>query len=231
MQPTTVDWIKNLLKLLKRLLGAKLELPRLQKLEEYYADGSAVFRLHDPTIPGAVDLWRIDRHDASGQFFICVINIEQLRAELGQQRASRGDRSQSRAGRIADMLESQLSAQAHIMATHLWITGWSYSRLKLDKSGRTYRSSELGDVSCIAADLQGVGGAITGDRYPIRFARKIAFRLAERIDRRDNPLKCNTWEEIVKAINWRDWLEGYARARGGIHPEHILQPPRARRKR
>lgn len=220
------EWINKLLRLLRKLLGAKSESPRLQKLEEYYADGSAVFRLDDPSIPGAIDLWRIDRHDATGQFFICVINIEKLRDELGQQRAGRGDRQQSRS-RYTDLLEHQLQAQAHIMATHLWITGWSYSRLKYDKTGRAYRSSELGDLNCVAVDLQGLGGPITGDRYALRFARKISFRLAERIDRRESPLRFNTWEEIVKKIDWVDWLEGYARA--WIHPTHALQPPRPQR--
>lgn len=220
-----LKWIKALVRWLRSLAGSTDD-PGLRILARYDFDKCGLFRLQDDAIPGAIDYWRINRYDCPRQFFILLLS-KQLLASEGQ--AFDSARLQPYQRRWALSLERQIQAQAHIAATHYWVTGWVSQRTKLDARGRAYQAPEISDLHLLAADLQGFSGILVGDAHALRIARKIAFRLAERLDSRDDPLKHNSWEEIVRAIDWQQWLEGYCRST--IGSGHVLQPPRPDRRR
>lgn len=221
------DWLKQFLKWLRKVLGSPSARSHHIKIVEQYHNGGAVsvLRLNDPTIPGAVDLWRIDRHYEGTKFFICCINVAKLREDL----ALLGDRelgSQSRGG-LAGSLWQQIADQADILATHYWITGWDKETNGTDIQGRYYRSHRVSGLNLLACDLQGAAGAFAGDRYAIRYARDIIKRLAANEFR--ELAHHRTWVAAVKAIDWHQWLEGMSRSRGGISDTHVLCPKRAHR--
>lgn len=222
------DWLKQFLKWLRRLLGTPTARNPIEIVEQYHNSGSvSVLRLNDPTIPGAVDLWRIDRHHERTKFFICIINVAKLREELGLL----GDRelgSPSRRG-LAHSLWQQIAAQSDILATHYWISGWDKEFNGTDIQGRRYHSHRVCDLNLLACDLQGAAGPFVGDRYATRYARQIIKRLAA--DEFRELAHHRTWAAAVKAINWQPWLEGMSRSKDGISDTHVLCPKRAKRPR
>lgn len=218
------SWLDRLVKLLKRALGFKADdRPTVRILEEYHADGLSVLRLEDPSIPGCCELWRIDRSREGIKFFICCLNVAQLREARGR------NYSPIASGQLVDDLQQQIAAQGHIAATHYWITGWSKVYSGVDRKGRAYQSNRTADVRLVAADLQGAAGSFAGDKYARRFARKIIKQLAanefRELDRN------RTWQLAVKAIDWIGWLSGLAQSASGINPNHVLQPLKPNRRR
>lgn len=194
------------------------------KLEEYYSDASIVFRFEDPTIPGCIDYWRINRKDNSNAFFICIINCEKMRQDLaGVYSPGRGDRLHTWERGIAAAISTQLEEQKGIDATHYWITGWIVERSGVDSRGRSYRGPGVDDVAVIACHLQIYGGEFwSGDRYAHRIIREIILRLATKMESALNP-----WETIVREIDWVTWLTVYAQKI--ISKRHILQPHKPER--
>lgn len=217
------SWVGQLLKSLRRLFkGAPAATIKI--VEQYYSGNTVVLRIDDESIPGAVDLWRIDRQYDRIRFFICIINISKLRQELAV--GGRNSRGQSR-GQLVDHLWQSVGAQAHIQASHYWIVGWDKEFMATDTKGRTYRSHRLSDVVLYAVDLQGAASAYAGDRYALRYARKIIKQLAANNFRELN--QHQTWVAAVKAINWLQWLEALSKSTEcGINADHVLQPKRSR---
>lgn len=219
------DWLKQFLKWLRKLLGTPTARNPIEIVEQYHNGNVSVLRLKDPTIPGAVDLWRIDRHHERIKFFICVINVARLREDL----ALLGDRGTSaKAGRgMARSLWQQIAQQADVLATHYWVTGWDRETSGVDRQGRCYRSHRVCDVDLFACDLQGAAGAFAGDRYAARYAREIIKRLAANEFR--ELAHHRAWAAAVRAIDWHQWLEGLSRSNAGISDTHVLCPKRVRR--
>lgn len=221
------NWLQAFLKQLKRLLGfSSLDRrPKIRILEEYHADGISVLRLEDTSIPGCVDLWRIDRHYERSKFFICILNTALLREDLALLRTSLDALASTRGRRMADLLQQQLQEQAHIAASHLWITGWNKEISGIDAQGRHYRSHRTVDVQLLACDLQGTATTFAGDRYAHQFARKVIKQLAA-CEFREYHHHLN-WQTAVKAIDWVQWLEGLSKQHIDLY--HTLQPHRIRR--
>lgn len=221
-------WLKQFLRWLRTVLGVSSERPSITIIEQYHNGNVSVLRLNDPTIPGAISLWRIDRHHERIKFFICVINIAKLREEL----AIVGDRdigATSRRG-LAGSLWQQISAQSDILATHYWISGWDKETSGTDIRGRHYRSHRVCDLDLLALDLQGPSGAFAGDRYATRYAREVIKRLAANEFR--ELAHHRSWVAAVQSISWLGWLEGLSRnIKGGISMDHVLQPKTTWRKR
>lgn len=217
MQP---QWLKQMLRRLRQLL--RQPQPSLKILEQYHNGGHAsVLRLQDPSIPGAVDLWRIDRHHERIKFFVAVINVAKLRADLAGTNRSTGTNAR---GGLADHLWGQLGSPATaIAATHLWVVGWDREYSGIDKKGRHYRSHRLADVALYAVDLQGAAAFYAGDRHAHRFAREIVKRIAANEFR--ELAHHQSWTAAVKSIDWLKWLEALSRGPKGISAQHVLQPP------
>jgi hypothetical protein len=223
-----VQWLNGFIKWLKKSLGFKSDRPTLRILEEYHDDGISVFRIADDSIPGCCELWRIDRHRERIKFFICCLNIRQLRADLALLGGS-GDIAKSRGGGLVGNIEQQIQQQSSIAASHYWITGWHKSFSGVDKRGRNYQSQRTTDVQLMAVDLQGAADEFAGDKYVRRFARKIIKQLAANEFRELEYHR--TWQSAVKAIDWVQWLKGLSQSKNGINPEHVLQPLKPNRKK
>jgi hypothetical protein len=222
-------WLDRFLQWLKKTLGFKAERPTVEILEEYHADGLSVLRIRDGSIPGCVDLWRIDRHHERTKFFICIINLKQLREDLALLGISPKDIAKHRGGKLADQLQEQIQEQENINASHYWISGFDKTYSGVDKRGRAYQSHRTTHVTVLAVDLQGFAGEFSGDRYARRFARKIIKQLAANEFRELHHHR--TWEAAVKAIDWAGWPSGLAQSHGGISADHVLQPPKPQRRR
>lgn len=221
----TPNWLKKFIQALRRLLGASSAKQRIKILEQYHNGNVSVLRLEDPTIPGSVDLWRIDRHHERIKFFICVINTANFREELallgGQPVGGKSKRG------LANNLWTQIHEQRDILSTHYWITGWSREVNGVDVQGRNYRSNRVSGLSLLACDLQGAAASFAGDRYASRYCRAVIKRLAANEFR--ELAHHRSWQAAVDSIDWADWLQGLCRsANGGINSEHVLCPKRSR---
>lgn len=218
-------WINSLLYFLRRRLRNP-QRRSVKILESYYGDHVVVLRLQDSGIPGAVDLWRIDRHYERIRFFVCLVSLSALKQDLrlSQYRAAS---SSARSSGLAERLSYSLAEQRHIAASHFWITGWDVEFSGTDAQGRNYRSSRLTDLAILAVDLQGASGPFAGDRYAARFARKVIVQLAANDFREYG--RHRTWSAAVKSIDWLPWIESLTRAKdGGIATDHVLQPRHSR---
>lgn len=229
MQQLKPNWINRVIRWIKRIFSAGSKRGLLKILENYYSEDGAVsvLRLQDSSIPGCTEIWRVDRHHEKIQFFIAIINLKQLRAELTSLGTSQTALLQTRAGsRLADDIQDQLKAQKNILATHYWITGFREEFSAVDPHGRHYRSSRLARVRILACDLQGAADSFSGDRYARKYARKIITRVAN--DEFRERAHHRTWQAAVKTIDWASWLEGLSRSHnGGISSDHVLQPQRS----
>lgn len=224
------QWLKDFLRWLRGALGLEADRPRIKILDEYHADGISVFNIEDPTIPGCVTLWRIDKHHEGYKFFLCVISIATLREELGLLGIRREDLLKSRGGGMANNLFQQLKDEDRILATHYWITGWNEPISAIDRKGRRYKSSRTVDVQLLACDLQGIGAAYAGNKYADRFALKIIQQLAANEFR--EWAYHRTWRAAVKSIDWEKWLTGLAQhPKNGIATDHVLRPLKPGRKK
>lgn len=218
------DWFKQFIRWLRKLVGSSTERSKIKIVEQYHNGGHAsVLRLQDPSIPGAVDLWRIDRHHERTKFFIVLINIAQLRQDLAATRSGTASSHDKRG--LANGLWSQIASQSDILATHYWVTGWDTEFSGTDSDGRSYRSHRVHDLSLLAVDLQGASGAFAGDKYAVRFARDIIKRIAANEFREFSQHR--SWIAAVKSINWVQWLEGASRGSHGISSDHTIQPRRS----
>lgn len=218
-------WLKDLIKRLRKALGfSATDRPKVRILEQYHDDGISVLRLQDSSIPGCVDLWRIDRHYERTKFFVLVINTQSLREDLAALGTSLSTVTQSRGSSVARILQSQLQQQASVLATHYWVCGFDKECSAVDPQGRHYRSHRLCDVHVLAVDLQGAAGIFAGDRYAQRFARQVIKQIAACEFREYS--RFPTWQQAVKSIDWHQWLEGLCRGLRGIDVDHVLQPKR-----
>lgn len=221
------NWLTEFIKRIKRAIGfSSTERPKIRIREEYHSDGISVLQLEDPSIPGCIDLWRIDRHYEAVKFFVCVINLEILQQDVALLRSSVDAIANARGGRMADTLKQQLKTQDDIAATHIWVTGWHKEYSGIDSKGRHYRSSRTADVQLIACDLQGWLGSLAGDRHARRFARKIISQLAANEFREYTHYNKN-WQSAVRSIDWVQWLTGLSKTY--IDSDHTLQPHKRKR--
>jgi hypothetical protein len=223
-------WLKEFVAWLRRAIGFQVDRrPAVRITEEYHADGISVLRLDDASIPGCVDLWRIDRHHEGIKFFICLINLQLLREDLSLPNGRNALNDNHRRGLVND-LQQQINGQTAILATHYWITGWHRNYTGIDRNGKQYQSSRADSVACLAVDLQGVAGVFAGDRYARRYARRIIQQLAANEFRELE--RHHTWQAAVRAIDWAEWLSGLSRStKRGISPDHVLQPLKPSRKK
>jgi hypothetical protein len=216
------NWLDSLIKWIKKSLGFKSsDRPTVEILDEYHADGISVFQIKDGSIPGCCDLWRIDRHHERIRFFICCINLRSLRADLALMGGS-STIAKSGGGGLVGNLNQQMQQQSAIAASHYWVSGWSKTVSSVDSKGRPYQTQRTSGVQLVAVDLQGAADQFAGDKYIKRFAWKIIKQLAANDFRELEHHR--TWQGAVKAIDWVQWLTGLAQSKGGIDPNHNLQP-------
>jgi hypothetical protein len=155
---------------------------------------------------------------------ITLTSLAQLREDLALERGLkrntdfiRANNGQSFHAQLSAYLESQGGLNP-IHISHVFIVSWR-SRIprKLKGKGdrRAYTIKPLGAFPC---DLQGVTNAYaSGDRYATRIAEVIARRLI-----RMQGSNLNSWESLVNAVDWIEWLGFYAQKTIGEH--HVLQP-------
>lgn len=221
-------WLKRLVRWLRGVLGASVYKGSLKILEEYHTDHFSLLLIHDPNVPGCIDLWRIDRHKENVKFFLLLINPQEFRADLTRLGVGQRDIVSTRTGGLVDGLLKQIQTQKNITASHYWITGWQEEFSAVDRKGRAFHSHRVRHVDLLAVDLQGAAGYYAGDRYARRYARKIIEQLANS-EFREYSYHA-TWQAAVRSIDWAKWLEGASRnPKSGIDPNHVLQPPRSKR--
>lgn len=191
-------------------------------LEEFYSDHAALYRLHDPSIPGCVEIWRIVHKSASGDLALVLIDLALLRQEIGNQRRSESFLEPWQ-NKLAGELERTIAAQADVDASHLWLTTWIKPERRTDRRSRRYSVPVANLVGCWAIDLQGASGSIAGNRYASQIARAMAKRILNW-----ESTRLNSWEDFVNAIPWLLWLEAYSQK--VIHSEHTLRPIKKSRK-
>lgn len=217
-------WLKGLIQWLRQLLGLQTAAPsKIEILEEYHAeDGSiSVFRIRDRSIPGAVDLWKIERHREGVGWFAIAIDLAQLREDLAGTGLSAARYLQRHHGFLAGQLDRQLAEQSRFFATHYWICGFSQEITGVDSRGRFYRSRRISGLKVLAGDYQGAAGVFNGSRHIQRISRKIVDQIAN--DKFREFHLHQTWKAAVGAIDWVRWHEGILQSSGGITPDHRLQ--------
>ncbi|HEY9697038.1 MAG TPA: hypothetical protein V6D10_07230 [Trichocoleus sp.] len=223
------SWLKELLRWLKQMLGIDLALPsHLEILQEYHSDSVSVFRLQDTSIPGCIDLWKIERHHERLSFWICAINLSQLRVDLSERRiVDPLVYVQARHSALAQTLATQIQTQTQYLASHYWISGFVSEYSGTDAKGRHFKSRRIHGVHLLAGDFQGIAGVYAGDKYIRRYNRQIIDQLA---NDRFRELKYHmTWRAAVSSIDWAPWLEGLCQSYdGGIDPTHRLQVLKAK---
>lgn len=199
------------------------DLARVEILEQYHTDHLSVFRIWDESIPGWCDLWKIDRHTDKSSFWLCTINLVQLRSDLallGLTSPTAFVKTQHRG--LVGSIEEQLQEQHNYQATHYWITGWVSPYTAIDAQGRHYQSHRLSGVRVLAGDFQGVRGQMAGNRYIHAYAREIINRLANNDFREYHHHQ--TWKQAVSAIDWAEWLQGMTtHSKCRIDGDHHLQ--------
>lgn len=182
---------------------------------------SATFWKIANTQPGVCGCWQICHRDADSDLVITLISLQQLREDLGQ--LHRGNLSASRTA-FSRQLSGYLVSQGGLSAlqiSHIFVVLWrtrNPSAQRRGKNGKFYRASLVRPLVAVPGDFQGVSNAWTnGDRYAFRVAEAIGKRLLRLEEGR-----LNTWEELVNAIDWSEWLEVYLKQFLG--PSHVFQP-------
>lgn len=216
------SWLDSFIRWLKRLLGLNsVAVSHVELLEEYHAENGScsVFRLQDRTIPGAIDLWKIERHREGVGWFCLAIDLPTLRQDLVGTGLSPIAYFQRHHSVLAGNLGQQLAEQQRYFATHYWICGCSTTYAGIDSKGRAYKTRRFSCVKAIAGDYQGVAGAFAGNRHIERTNRKIVDQLAN--NRFREFTACPTWKMAICSIDWADWHEGILRQ--SIAPDHHFQ--------
>lgn len=216
-------WATQFVRWVRGLFGAGESSPTRVVVESHFTNNAALYRFHESRVPGCVDCWKLVRSEgSSGDWLLVLINLAAMRQEVGERRHGRGNGLEFWQNELASGIEAQFDAQSQVAATHLVFIGWVKEHRYTDRNGRSYRRPRVEFVGLWACDLQGAGGPIRGDRYACHICEVIAKRLL-RLE-----TKWNTWEEVVNAIPWLEWLEFYAQHT--IHKDHVLQPKKATKK-
>lgn len=186
-------------------------------LEEYHSKTISVFRFHDSSIPGLIEIWRIHRHAEKIQFFVAAINISQLKKDIALQRKPHATPTN-----LYSQIFEKCDPQRSIHDTHYWLCGILVEEAGIDSQGRNYRTQRLKKHFCVCGDFQGGAGVYCGDsgnKWIKVFNRQIIKALASNEFREYSHYR--RWRDAVMAVDWLDWLVGLSRKH--IDPEHILQ--------
>ncbi|WP_143467739.1 hypothetical protein [Leptolyngbya ohadii] len=215
------QWIRSFLDWLKSMLGRTPRTSATTVLGEWHSKRVSVFRIRNDSIPGCCEFWKVDHHHEEATFWICCINLAQLRADLAELGTNPGAFLRTHHRGMAHDLQSQLEAQNQYLASHYWICGISRPYAGIDPKGRHYRSFRNCHLTLLAGDFQGIADSYAGDRYIRRFAREVASRIANCEFREYR--SAATWVAAIKTIDWVRWLEGMAQGKDGIDLHHRLQ--------
>lgn len=177
----------------------------------------SIFRFHDSSIPGLVEVWRIHRHNEKIQFFIAAINISRLKQDIDSFK-----KKPHATPSIYYQIFKKCDPQKSIHDTHYWICGILVEEAGIDNEGRHYRTQRLKKHYCLPGDFQGGAGVYVGDNGNRRI-RQINRHIIKALA--TNEFKeyrhYRRWKDAVLAIDWLIWLTELSKRY--IDPEHILQ--------
>lgn len=194
-------------------------------LEEYYSDRGALFSLACDR-PGVVSFWKLVHKSASSDLLVVLISLRQIREDLAQQQLNHPAAPAYRHWRRAFEVElcAQLENQSHVDGTHIFLVAWvsrAATKQRVDRDGRVHRFTTTECSHAIVCDLQGLTFAWAGENG---YARKIVAVIAKRLLKLDYRHDRNTWEDVIRHIDWIIWLEAYVQE--VIGKAHVLQPPK-----
>jgi len=214
-------WWLSICTFLKKRLKWRKRITTVRILEQYSDSRITVFRLQDSSIPGCVDLWKLERHDERTIFWLCAINAANLKGELGLPGLGNIKNCvKPSCRRLAESLIQQLQTQSQFIASHYIAVGW-IEPTTINYQGHQYIDLRPVSISLVAGDFQGANSD-AGDRYVLQYCRRIISSLAN--DNFRELSNFRSWTLAVKAINWVQFLEGLCRSpHGGISPDHTLQ--------
>lgn len=222
MHGTFHSWAVGVAQWLRQWFGRKPKYHRPIVLEEIYSKHAALYRLHDRSIPGCVEVWKIVHRQSSADLAIILIDLAALREDLHEQRRhSKQHRLEAWQNRLAGELESAIEAQAYVDASHLWMVTWIKQESRRDKRGRLFSVPTAHLIGVWAVDLQGGPGIFAGNRHASAIARHCAKKILNW-----EATELNAWEDFVNAIPWLRWLEVFTQKI--IFSEHVLQPIKPR---
>lgn len=220
--------IRRLISWIRRALGRPVASGgSIKIIQRWDAQGISVIRYKDASIPGLVEIWKIDRHHERIHWFVTLIDVAALKQDLATMHLTQQDFLESHGSGVSRQIVEQFQEQEDILATHYWICGFGVPATLVDPQGRHYRTTRIEDLCFIAGDFQGLTGVFAGDRYIKYFAYHIVKRLAANDFR--EMAHHRTWKAAVQAIDWKRWLEGLGQTKIGI--DHTLQPRVRRSKR
>ena len=221
-------WIEQLTSWFRNQFQPGQRGPRI--LEEYYSDRGALFSL-DCDRPGVVSFWKLVHKSATSDLLVVLISLRQLQEDLAQQRLHDSEAPAYRHWRRAFEVElsAQLENQSHVDGTHIFLVAWvsrAATKQRVDRDGRVHRFTATECSHAIICDLQGVTFAWAGENG---YARKIVEVIAKRLLKLDYRQASNTWEDVIRHIDWIVWLEAYVQE--AIGRTHVLQPPKYKSRR
>lgn len=222
-----VNLFRQIVSWIRRSIGRPISVKTIQIIQRWDDQGISVIRYKDASVPGLVEIWKIDRHYERFHWFITLVSVAKLREDLAAMRISQHDFIESRGGGVSRQILEQFQEQEDVLATHYWICGFGVPATIVDPQGRAYKTTRITDIQFVAGDFQGFSGAFAGDRYIKLFAYKIVKRLASGEFR--EMAQHRTWKAAVQAIDWKRWLEGLGQTRIGV--DHVLQPRIRRQKK
>lgn len=221
-------WVRTFVKWLRRLVG-RAEPASVEIVESYHAPHVTVFRLIERGIPGCADFWKFERHRERITFWICVVNVADMRSDLGIMGISRSDFLRNNGRGVAADIAAQLQTQEVFFCSHYWICGFNIPTSGIDSKGRHYVSTRIADIKLLACDLQGIYGAMAGDKFVRFYASQVAYKLAN--DEFREFAQHSSWRVAVRSIDWIGMLEGMAqRSKLKIAADHKLQVRKSVRK-
>lgn len=218
---------------LQRILGwvglghrSSQQHPRI--LEEHYSDDAAVFLVACDE-PGVVALWKVQHRKCRRDLIITLVNLAQLRQDLGQRRAinpnapSFVEWQQYLERHLGSGLQDQIDM---VLASHVVLITWvsRHSFRRVDSKGNVRFVTATEYLACVVCDLQGGTRAWAGGNlYANKIVRALVFGLL-----RLGHSESRSWEFRVRLIDWRGRLEAYACHKNTLGESHVLQPRKSR---
>jgi len=209
-------WAREIAHWLKSLLGYS-DRPHHEIFAEEYHANAALYRIHDADIPGCVELWKIVRRKQGSDLIVVLLDIAQLKQELGVRNTGARSRTEHWQSKLSRQLATELKAQSSVEGSHLIVVCWMCDRAGVDKKGRRYRVPVAVLVGAWTCELQGIMGSLNGNRIAIAVVKGAAYKLFRA--KNANPL---IWERFVNQAPWLEWFDAYAKHYLGH--DHVLQP-------
>lgn len=215
------QWAREFARWIGKFFGASER--QITIVADEYNRDAAIYRIADDGIPGCVELWKIVHRKSNGDLVLILLDIAQLRQDLGLRNPGVQPHSEPWQNKLSRQLAVELKTQADVDSSHMVIVLWLRDRTLIDPKGRSYRVPAANLVGAWCCELQGATGSIAGNRYAQQIIKVAAYKIFK-----TTSFQLLTWEEFVDAIPWLEWLDAYAKHY--IWAEHTLQPRRPTKK-